>query len=278
MERRAPRAPPAAAWKPRRLARWELRNIARVVSMASAAGARAVQMHGAVVYFRNPEREQPGRGQQQASAAVVGDAPTASSAEPKPLSKRKQRSAMRLAEFRRQKELRSAQLAAARLKRLWSVVWLQRLVRRWMGERRLAAGSARVRWTGADAGLRREVQAEGLEERVATVGEAANRVAAAAEEEAAGGWLARWRVAQPRAAVPELPPPLESGAGAPSAAAGKRRVDFSAPVPPSKRAWVVPGIGAGWLRWLAQGEREAREAEAAVAAEAEAVAEAARGG
>ena len=171
MERRAPRAPPAAAWKPRRLARWELRNIARVVSMASAAGARAVQMHGAVVYFRNPEREQPGRGQQQASAAVVGDAPTASSAEPKPLSKRKQRSAMRLAEFRRQKELRSAQLAAARLKRLWSVVWLQRLVRRWMGERRLAAGSARVRWTGADAGLRREVQAEGLEERVATVGE-----------------------------------------------------------------------------------------------------------
>ena len=46
----------------------------------------------------------------------------------------------------------------------------------------------------------------------------------------------------------------------------------------SKRAWVVPGIGAGWLRWLAQGEREAREAEAADAAEAEAVAEAARGG
>ena len=88
------------------------------------------------------------------------------------------------------------------------------------------------------------------------------------------GWLARWRVAQPRAAVPELPPPLESGAGAPSAAAGKRRVDFSAPVPPSKRAWVVPGIGAGWLRWLAQGEREAREAEAAAAAVAAAEAEA----
>ena len=201
MERRAPRAPPAAAWKPRRLARWELRNIARVVSMASAAGARAVQMHGAVVYFRNPEREQPGRGQQQASAAVVGDAPTASSAEPKPLSKRKQRSAMRLAEFRRQKELRSAQLAAARLKRLWSVVWLQRLVRRWMRERRLAAGSARARWTGADAGLRREVQAEGLEERVATVGEAANRVAAAAAEEAAGiaGAVARGSAACCRA-------------------------------------------------------------------------------
>ena len=55
---------------------------------------------------------------------------------------------------------------------------------------------------------------------------------------------------------------------------GKRRVDFSAPVPPSKRAWVVPGIGAGWLRWLAQGEREAREAEAAAAAVAAAEAEA----
>jgi hypothetical protein len=58
----------------------------------------------------------------------------------------------------------------------------------------------------------------------------------------------------------------------------KRRVDFSAPVPPSKRAWVVPGIGAGWLRVLAQGEREAREAEAAAAAEAEAEEEAAAEG
>ena len=273
MERREPRAPPAAAWKLRRLARWKLRELFRVASKASAAGARAVQMHGAVIHLWHPEGPQPGRRQQRASVAV-GDAPTASSAEPKPLSKRKQRSSLRLAEFQRQKELRSAQLAAARLKRLWSVVWLQRLVRRWMGERRLAAGSARARWTGADAGLRREVQAEGLEERVATVGEAANRVAAAAAVEAAGGWFARWREARQRAAVPELPPPLESGAGAPSAAAGKRRVDFSAPVPPSKRAWVVPGIGAGWLRWLAQGEREAREAEAAAAAVAAAEAEA----
>ena len=173
---------------------------------------------------------------------MVDDASTASSAKPEQLSKRKQRSSMRLADFRRRMEMLRAQ--AAKLLRLWSVVWLQRLVRRWMGERRLAAGSARARWTGADAGLRREVQAEGLEERVATVGEAANRVAAAAAVEAAGGWLARWRVAQPRAAVPELPPPLESGAGAPSAAAGKRRVDFSAPVPPSKRVWATLGGGA----------------------------------
>ena len=102
-------------------------------------------------------------------------------------------------------------------------------------------------------------------------------------EAAAGGWLARWRVSRPRAAVPELPPPLESGAEAPSAAAGKRRVDFSAPVPPSKRAWVVPPCGAtvqaslggarhrgsGWLHWLAQSEREAREAEAAAEVAAE---------
>ena len=122
-----------------------------------------------------------------------------------------------------------------------------------------------------------------LEECVLALGRMPQQAASSSStptQVSAAGWCShpRWRVAQPRAAVPELPPPLESGAGAPSAAAGKRRVDFSAPVPPSKRAWVVPGIGAGWLRWLAQGEREAREAEAAAAAEAEAAAEAARGG
>ena len=56
---------------------------------------------------------------------------------------------------------------------------------------------------------------------------------------------------------------------APSAAKGKRRVDFCAPVPASKRVWVVTGIGAGWLRELARGEREAREAGAVAAAKAE---------
>ena len=88
-------------------------------------------------------------------------------------------------------------------------------------------------------------------------------------EAAARRWLARRHVARLRAAVP---PPLESGAVAPSAAKGKRRVDFSAPVPPSKKAWVVTGIGAGWLRELARGEREAREAGAVAAAKAEAAA------
>ena len=83
-------------------------------------------------------------------------------------------------------------------------------------------------------------------------------------EAAAGGWLARWRVSRPRAAVPELPPPLESGAEAPSAAAGKRRVDFSAPVPPSKRAWVVPPSKRAWVvrarrrGWLASLARTGR--------------------
>ena len=76
-------------------------------------------------------------------------------------------------------------------------------------------------------------------------------------------------MARLRAAVP---PPLESGAVAPSAAKGKRRVDFSAPVPASKRVWVVTGIGAGWLRELARGEREAREAGAVAAAKAGAAA------
>ena len=89
-------------------------------------------------------------------------------------------------------------------------------------------------------------------------------------EAAARRWLARRHVARLRAAVP---PPLESGAVAPSAAKGKRRVDFCAPVPASKRVWVVTGIGAGWLRELARGEREAREAGAvAAAAKAEAAA------
>ena len=71
---------------------------------------------------------------------------------------------------------------------------------------------------------------------------------------------------------PSVPPPLESGAVAPSAAKGKRRVDFCAPVPASKRVWVVTGIGAGWLRELARGEREAREAGAVAAAKAGAAA------
>ena len=210
MERREPRASRSGAWQPRRLAGWQRWELARVASQARAAGDRAVKMHGVVIFFRHPEGTQQGCGQQRTSA-VVDDAPTASSAKPAQLSKRKQRSSMRLADFRRRMELRSAQ-----------------------------------------------------------AGDAASRAgAAAAVEAAARRWLARRHVARLRAAVP---PPLESGAVAPSAAKGKRRVDFSAPVPPSKKAWVVTGIGAGWLRELARGEREAREAGAVAAAKAEAAA------
>ena len=70
---------------------------------------------------------------------------------------------------------------------------------------------------------------------------------------AARRWLARRYVARLRAPLCRwLPPPLESGDGAPSAAEAKRRVSFSALVPPSKRALVETGIGAGWLREMAR--------------------------
>ena len=86
---------------------------------------------------------------------MVDDASTASSAKPEQLSKRKQRSSMRLADFRRRMEQRD-QAAASKLRRLWSVVWLQRLVRRRLVERsRLAAGVALVGEPGADAGLQK---------------------------------------------------------------------------------------------------------------------------
>ena len=96
----------------RRLTRWQLRDLARVASQARAAGDRAVKVHGVVIFFRYSEGAQPGCGPgcgQQRASAVVGDAPTASSAEPKQLSKRKQRSAARLEVFQR----RAAATAAA---------------------------------------------------------------------------------------------------------------------------------------------------------------------
>ena len=62
---------------------------------------------------------------------------------------------------------------AAKLLRLWSVVWLQRLVRRRMAERsRLAAEVALVREPGADAGLQ-EAKADASKESVAAKGNAA---------------------------------------------------------------------------------------------------------
>ena len=105
---------------------------------------------------------------------MVDDASTASSAKPEQLSKRKQRSSMRLADFRRRMEQRD-QAAASKLRRLWSVVWLQRLVRRRMAERsRLAAEVALVREPGAGAGLQ-EAQADASEECVAPEGSAATK-------------------------------------------------------------------------------------------------------
>ena len=103
---------------------------------------------------------------------MVDDASTASSAKPEQLSKRKQRSSMRLADFRRRMEQRD-QAAASKLRRLWSVVWLQRLVRRRLVERlRLAAGVALVGEPSADAGLQR-AKADASEEYVAPEGNTA---------------------------------------------------------------------------------------------------------
>ena len=80
---------------------------------------------------------------------------------------------MRLADFQRRMELQRAQ-TAAKLLQLWSVVWLQRLVRRRLVERsRLAAGEvAPVREPGASAGLQ-EAKADASEECVAPEGNAA---------------------------------------------------------------------------------------------------------
>ena len=81
---------------------------------------------------------------------MVDDASTASSAKPEQLSKRKQRSSMRLADFRRRMEQRD-QAAASKLRRLWSVVWLQRLVRRRLVER---YGAPRIRTPSRRSGAR----------------------------------------------------------------------------------------------------------------------------
>ena len=98
-----------------------------------------MKVHGVLIVFRHTREVQhagDGRGHQR----TVGDAPTASSAKPEQLSKRKQRSSMRLADFRRRMEQRD-QAAVSKLRRLWSVVWLQRLVRRRLGDYYLAIDS-----------------------------------------------------------------------------------------------------------------------------------------
>ena len=257
-----PRTRRAGARRRRRrrpLADWQLRDIARVASQHRAAGYHAVKVHGVLIVFRHTREVQhagDGRGHQR----TVGDAPTASSAKPEQLSKRKQRSSMRLADFRRRMEQRD-QAAASKLRRLWSVVWLQRLVRRRLGERsRLAAGVAIVGEPGADAGLQK-AKADASEACVAPVGSAATFRAAAvaapkrkvgsgaevspAKAVARLGALSTSPAARPEAAemvVAAAAAGVAAAAG--SAAEGKRRVDFGAPVPPSKRGWTDSGGGA----------------------------------
>ena len=170
---------------------------------------------------------------------------------------------MRLADFQRRMELQRAQ-TAAKLLQLWSVVWLQRLVRRRMAERsRLAAEVALVREPGADAGLQ-EAKADASEEYVAPEASAATiragavaarkrKVGSGAEVPAAKAvaWLGALSTspsARPEAAGAVVAVATVAEAAAAAAAGGKRRVAFSAPVPPSKRGWATSGsraIGGG---------------------------------
>jgi len=283
-----PRARRAGARRRRRrrpLADWQLRDIARVASQHRAAGYHAVKVHGVLIVFRHTREVQhagDGRGHQR----TVGDAPTASSAKPEQLSKRKQRSSMRLADFRRRMEQRD-QAAASKLRRLWSVVWLQRLVRRRLGERsRLAAGVAIVGEPGADAGLQK-AKADASEACVAPVGSAATFRAAAvaapkrkvgsgaevspAKAVARLGALSTSPADRPEAAeaaaVAAAAAAADGGTRVPSAAEGKRRVDFGAPVPPSKRGSI--------FGWATSGGRAIQYAAASAAAAAAAAAEAA---
>ena len=266
MERCEPRARRARARRRRRrrpLDDWQLRDITRVAGQLQAAGCHSVEVHGVLIVFRPPGGVQhAGHG---CGHQLVGDAPTASSAKPEQLSKRKQRSSMRLADFRRRMEQRD-QAAATKLRRLWSVVWLQRLVRRRLVERsRLAAGEvAPVREPGASAGLQ-EAKADASEECVAPEGNAATiragAVAAPKRKVGSGAGVppakavarlgafptspaARPEAAEAAAAVAAASAASADGAGVPSAMEGKRRVDFSAPVPPSKRVWATLGGGA----------------------------------
>ena len=241
-----------------------------------------MKVHGVVVFFWHPEGAQLGCGQQRASA-VVGDVPTASSAEPKQLSKRKQRSAARLGVFQRRA---AATAASAAEKAAAEVAAAAEAAAAEAAEAEAAAAeeAAAADTAAEEAAVAEKVAAEkaapaGLlpkgrpklspEKRKVGSAEPASPSkrasvavvpswqhddwsAAGEIQVAARRWLARRYVARLRAAVPQLPPPLESGDGAPSAAEAKRRVDFSAPVPPSKRAWVETGIGAGWLRVMAR--------------------------
>ena len=114
-----------------------------------------------------------------------------------------------------------------------------------------------MREPGADAGLQ-EAKADASEEYVAPTGNAATvraRVVAAQKRKVGSGaevppakavaWLGALTTSP--AARPEAAAVVAAAAGGarvPSAAEGKRRVDFGAPVPPSKRGWaIVRGAG-----------------------------------
>ena len=80
---------------PRRLRRWQLRDIDRAANDARAAGDRAVKVHGVTRWLRYPEwRQQQAHKQcgQQRTSAAAGDGEDASPAMPARFSRRKQRS------------------------------------------------------------------------------------------------------------------------------------------------------------------------------------------
>ena len=121
-----------------------------------------------------------------------------------------------------------------------------------------------MREPGASAGLQ-EAKADASEECVAPEGNAATiragAVAAPKRKVGSGAGVppakavarlgafptspaARPEAAEAAAAVAAAAAASADGAGVPSAMEGKRRVDFSAPVPPSKRVWATLGGGA----------------------------------
>ena len=147
--------PRAGGVNSRRLTRWQLRDLARVASQARAAGDRAVKVHGVVIFFRHSEGAQPGCGQQRASA-VVGDAPAASSAEPKQLSKRTQ---LDIWGGVLGGTIHPHRVVGVRLK---GVVWALELAK---GAARRPGGGGRVRPARPDDGPPRRARGSGVCER-----------------------------------------------------------------------------------------------------------------
>ena len=126
---------------------------------------------------------------------------------------------------------------AAKLLRLWSVVWLQRLVRRRLVERsRLAAGVALVGEPGADAGLQK-AKADASEECVAPAGSAATI--------GAGAVAAPKRKVGSGAEVPPAKAVARLGAFPTSPAARPEAAEAAVAV--AAAATEVGGMGAGGM-------------------------------